>query len=67
MPSIGGCYDNALVESFWSRMQVELLDRQRWKSRVELANAIFEYLEIFHNHQCRHFASGMITALKFEA
>src|SRR5689334_7237323 len=28
-------------------MQVELLDRQRWRTRVELANAIFEYLEIF--------------------
>ena len=67
MPSIGGCYYNALVESFWSRMQVELLDRQGWKIRVELVNAIFEYLEIFHNRQCCHFASGMITPLKFEA
>jgi len=30
-------------------MQVELFDRQRWLTRVELANAIFEYREIFHN------------------
>jgi putative transposase len=30
-------------------MQTELLDRRRWKTRVELANAIFEYLEIFHS------------------
>jgi hypothetical protein len=30
-------------------MQTELLDRQRWTTRVELANAIFEYLETFHN------------------
>jgi putative transposase len=29
-----------MVESFWSRVQVELLDRQRWKTRGELANAI---------------------------
>jgi hypothetical protein len=28
-------------------MQVELLNRQRWHTRVELANAIFEYLELF--------------------
>ena len=42
------------MESFWARMQVELLDRQRWKTRIELANAIFEYLEIFHNRQRRH-------------
>ena len=30
------------------RMQVELLDRRRWRTRVELANAMFAYLEIFH-------------------
>lgn len=29
-------------------MQVELLDGRRWKTRIELANAIFEYLEIWH-------------------
>jgi hypothetical protein len=38
-------YDNWMIETFRSRMQVELLDRNRWKTRVELANAIFEYLE----------------------
>ena len=30
-------------ESFRSRMQVELLDRKRWRTRLELANATFEY------------------------
>jgi putative transposase len=61
MGSIGDCFDNAMIESFWSRMQVELLDRQRWLTRVELANAIFEYLEIFHNRQRRHSALHMLT------
>lgn len=37
---VGNCDDNAMIESFWSRMQVELLDRRRWKTRAELANAI---------------------------
>jgi putative transposase len=49
MGSIGDCFDNAVIESFWARMQVELLNRKTWKTTVELANAIFEYLEIFHN------------------
>jgi putative transposase len=66
MGSIGDCYDNAQIESFWSRMQVELLDRKRWSTRVELANAIFEYLEIFHNRQRRHSALGMLTPIEFE-
>lgn len=38
-----------MIESFWSRMQVELLDTWRSETRVELANAVFEYLEIWHN------------------
>jgi putative transposase len=67
MGSVGDCYDNAVIESFWSRMQVELLDRKRWRTRVELANAIFEYLEIFHNRQRRHSALGMLTPIEFEA
>jgi putative transposase len=29
MGSVGDCNDKAMIESFWSRMQVELLDRQR--------------------------------------
>jgi len=40
MGSVGDCFDNAVMEAFWSRMQVELLDRKRWSTRVELANAM---------------------------
>ncbi len=42
MGSIGDCFDSAMVESFWARMQVELLNRKRWQTRVERVNAIFE-------------------------
>jgi len=66
MGTIGDAYDNAVIESFWARMQTELLDRQRWRTRVELANAIFEYLEIFHNRQRRHSALGWHTPVEFE-
>ena len=55
-----------MIESFWSRMQVELLDRKRWNTRVELANAIFEYLEIFHNRKRRHSSLGMLTPVEYE-
>ena len=33
---------------------------------MELANAIFEYLEIFHNRQRRHSALGWRTPVEFE-
>jgi transposase InsO family protein len=67
MGSVGDCYDNAMMESFWSRVQVELLDRKRWSTRIELADAIFEHLEIFHNRQRRHSSLSMLTRLEFEA
>ena len=66
MGSIGDCYDNAMIEAFWSRMQVELLNTRRWKTRIALANAIFEYIEIFHNRRRRHSSLGMLTPIEFE-
>jgi putative transposase len=66
MGSVGDCDDNAMMEGFWSRMQVELLDQRRWRTRVELANAIFEDLEVFHNRQRRHSSLGMLTPIQFE-
>jgi putative transposase len=67
MGAVGTCFDNALMESFWSRVQVELLDRQAWATRLELATALFEYLELFHNRQRRHSSLGMLTPVEFEA
>lgn len=66
MGSVGDCYDNSMIESFWSRMQVELLNRRKWKTRVELANATFDYLEIWHNRQRRHSQLSMLTPIEFE-
>jgi transposase InsO family protein len=66
MGSIGDCYDNAVIESFWGRVQTELLNRRRWKTRIELANALFEYLEIFHNRRRRHSSLGMLTPIEYE-
>lgn len=66
MGSIGDCYDNGQMESFWARMQVELLNRKRWNTRLELANAMFDYLEIFHNRQRRHSSLGMLSPIEYE-
>jgi transposase InsO family protein len=62
MGSVGDCYDNAMIEAFWSRMQVELLNTRRWRTR----NAMFEYIEIFHNRRRRHSALGMRTPIEYE-
>jgi transposase InsO family protein len=64
--AVGAAFDNAMVESFWARMQVELLNRRRWKTRVELATAIHDYIEIWHNTRRRHSALDMLTPTEFE-
>lgn len=64
--TVGDPYDNAVAESFWARMQTELLDRQRWRTRVELANAIFEYIEGFYNRHRRHSALDYMSPIQFE-
>lgn len=49
MGAVGSPYDNAMVESFWARVQVDLFNRHGWKTRIELATAIHDYIELFHN------------------
>ena len=65
--TVGDGLDNAMMESFWSSMQIELLNRKKWKTRGELANAIFDYIEILHNRQRRHSALGYRTPAEVEA
>ena len=64
--SVGDGLDNAMIESFWSFMQIELLDRQIRNTRVELANAIFEYIEIWQSRARRYSSIGYLTPIDFE-
>ncbi len=67
--SKGDSYDNALAESVNGLYKAELINRhgpRRTVDEVELATAIFAYLEIFHNRQRRHSALGMLTPVEFE-
>ena len=59
-------YDNALMESFWGSMQIELLDRRAWSTRRELATAMFEWIEGFYNCRRRHSALGYLSQDEFE-
>ncbi len=64
--SVGDAFDNAMMESFWSSMQIELLDRKRWRTRLELTNAIFDYIEVFYNRQRRHSSIDDVSPVEFE-
>ena len=56
----------ALMESSWSSMQRDLLDRSTWTTRAELASAIFEEIEAFSNPARRHSGIGYQTPVELE-
>jgi transposase InsO family protein len=66
MGRVASSVDNGLMESFWSTMQRELLDRQRWGTRADLGSAIFEWIEAFYNPRRRHSALGYLSPAQFE-
>lgn len=62
----GNCYDNAMMESFWSTLKVELVYRENFATRQEAREAIFAYVETFYNRQRLHSALGYATPAAFE-
>jgi putative transposase len=66
MGKVACVLDNAMMEAFFSSMQVELLDRREWATRAELANGIFEYIEAWYNPTRRHSGIGYHSPVAYE-
>lgn len=64
--TVGDCYDNAPMESFWGSMQIELLNRQKWRTNLELAVAMADYIDHFYNPIRRHSSLDYLTPNEFE-
>lgn len=57
----GNCWDNAVMESFFSRLKVELIYAENYKTVDEARSGIFEYIELFYNRTRRHSANGYVS------
>ena len=66
MGRIASSVDNTMIESFWSTMQRELLDRRIWASQHQLGTAIFEWIEAFYNPVRRHSALDYLSPIDYE-
>jgi transposase InsO family protein len=62
----GNCYDNALMESFWSTLKCGLVHRTRFATRAQARAAIFEWIEVFYNRTRFHSALGYQSPVDFE-
>ena len=66
MGRVGACGDNAAMESFFSLLQKNVLDRQRWTSREELRVAIVIWIERTYHRRRRQRGLGRLTPIEFE-
>ena len=60
------CYDNAAMESFFHTLKVELIHRERYRTRQAARGAIFEYIETYYNRKRKHSAIGYKIPMLFE-
>jgi putative transposase len=65
MGRTGSCLDNAVAESFFATLKVELIDRHRWRTRAEARAAIFAWAHRY-NARRRHSTIGLIAPLEWE-
>ena len=61
------CYDNAVMEAFWSTLKNELVHRQPFATRDQARTAIFDYIECFYNRTRRHSSLGYQSPLDYES
>jgi putative transposase len=66
MGSVGDAFDNAMAESFFGTIQLELFDQHHWHDRDQLALAIFEWIEAWYNPTRRHSAIDMHSPIDYE-
>lgn len=62
----GDCWDNAVAESFFASLKMELVYHTRFRTRQEATSRIFDYIEVFYNRQRLHSTLGYLSPEVFE-
>ncbi len=62
----GNCWDNAVAESFFSVLKEEMVHHEKFQTRQEAIDKLFDYIEVFYNRQRIHSAAGFMSPEQFE-
>lgn len=62
----GNCYDNAVVESFFATLKVELGDDIDWADARDAQRDLFEFIEVWYNRQRRHSSLDYLSPVAYE-
>jgi putative transposase len=60
------CWDNAVAESFFATLKLELKPDRMWATRSDARTAVFEYIETWYNRERRHSTIGYLSPAEFE-
>lgn len=66
MSKKGDCWDNAVAESFFHSLKTELIHHEKFLTRSQANEKIFEYVEIFYNRQRLPSSNGYMSPTEFE-
>ena len=62
----GDCYDNAVTESFFATLKMELFEGRPLMSREKTMRELYDYIELFYNRQRRHSTLGYMSPMNYE-
>lgn len=62
----GDCYDNAMLESFFSSLKTECVYQHAYQSHSEAQTSIFEWTLVFYNRQRRHSSLAFVSPVAYE-
>jgi transposase InsO family protein len=65
MSGVGNCYDNAMMESFFATLKTECVT-ERFETRQQARQLVFEYIEVWYNRCRRHSALGYLSPEQYE-
>lgn len=67
MSKKGDCYDNAAMESWNHSFKVEAVHGERFLTRADAKNHVFEYIDVYYNRKRLHSRLGYLSPVYFEA
>ncbi len=64
--AVGDAYDNAVCESFFATLEIELIEGKCFRNQAEARMAVFGFIEAWYNPHRRHSALGQMSPLNYE-
>ena len=62
----GNCWDNAVAESFFHSIKIQMIHHYKFQSVAEAEQALFNYIEVYYNRRRKHSTNGYKSPANYE-